>query len=71
LSPTEALAVIAAGRDAGVDRLVVTHAQFEVVNMSVAQMKEAAGWAPSSSYAPWARCSVPRRIWNGCVIGAA
>jgi hypothetical protein len=43
LSPTEALAVIAAGRDAGVDRLVVTHAQFEVVNMSVAQMKEAAG----------------------------
>jgi hypothetical protein len=42
LSPTEALAVIAAGRDAGIDRLVVTHAQFEVVNMSVAQMKEAA-----------------------------
>jgi Family of unknown function (DUF6282) len=42
LSPTEALAVIAAGRDAGGDRLVVTHAQFEVVNMSVAQMKEAA-----------------------------
>jgi hypothetical protein len=43
LSPTEALAVIAAGRDAGVDRVVVTHAPFEVVNMSVAQMKEAAG----------------------------
>jgi hypothetical protein len=42
LSPTEALAVIAAGRDAGVDRMVVTHAQFEVVNMSLAQMKEAA-----------------------------
>lgn len=42
LSPTEALAVIAAGRDAGIDRLVVTHAQFEVVNMTFAQMKEAA-----------------------------
>jgi hypothetical protein len=42
LSPIEALAVIAAGRDAGVDRMVVTHAQFEVVNMSLAQMKEAA-----------------------------
>jgi hypothetical protein len=42
LSPTEALAVIEAGRDAGVDRLVVTHAQFEVVNMSIEQMRKAA-----------------------------
>jgi hypothetical protein len=42
LSPTEALAVIEAGRDAGVDRLVVTHAQFEVVNMSLRQMRKAA-----------------------------
>ena len=42
LSPTEALAVIEAGRDAGVDRMVVTHAQFEVVNMSLEQMKQAA-----------------------------
>lgn len=42
LSPAEALAVIEAGRDMGVDRLVVTHAQFEVVNMSVAEMKKAA-----------------------------
>ena len=42
LSPTEALAVIDAGRDAGVDRMVVTHAQFEVVNMSLEQMKQAA-----------------------------
>src|SRR5262249_2926271 len=41
LSPSEALAVIAAGRDAGVDRLVVTHAQFEVVNMSFDEMKKA------------------------------
>jgi hypothetical protein len=42
ISPTEALAVIAAGRDMGVDRIVVTHAQFEVVNMSLEQMKQAA-----------------------------
>ena len=42
LSPTEALAVIEAGRDTGVDRMVVTHAQFEVVNMSLEQMKQAA-----------------------------
>jgi Family of unknown function (DUF6282) len=42
LSPTEALAVIEAGRDAGVDRMVVTHAQFEVVNMTLEQMKLAA-----------------------------
>ncbi len=42
LSPSEALAVIEAGRDAGVDRMVVTHAQFEVVNMSFEQMKKVA-----------------------------
>ncbi len=42
LSPSEALAVIEAGRDAGVDRMVVTHAQFEVVNMSFDEMKKAA-----------------------------
>ena len=42
ISPTEALAVIEAGRDMGVDRMVVTHAQFEVVNMSLEQMKQAA-----------------------------
>jgi hypothetical protein len=42
LSPSEALAVIAAGRDAGVDRMVVTHAQFEVVNMTLEEMKKAA-----------------------------
>jgi len=42
ISPTEALAVIAAGRDMGADRIVVTHCQFEVVNMTLDQMKEAA-----------------------------
>jgi hypothetical protein len=42
LSPTEALAVIEAGRDMGVERMVVTHAQFEVVNMTFDEMKKAA-----------------------------
>jgi hypothetical protein len=42
LAPTEALAVIKAGRDMGVERLVVTHAQFEVVDMTLAEMKAAA-----------------------------
>jgi hypothetical protein len=41
-SPVEALAIIEAARDAGCDRIVVTHAEFEVVNMSVEQMKNAA-----------------------------
>jgi len=41
-SPTEALAVIEAARDAGCDRMVVTHAEFEVVNMTTEQMKRAA-----------------------------
>jgi len=41
LCSAEALAVIAAARDAGVDRLIVTHAQFEVVNLSPEEMKKA------------------------------
>ncbi|HBH02438.1 MAG TPA: histidinol phosphatase [Candidatus Rokubacteria bacterium] len=41
-SPTEVLALVEAARDAGCDRIVVTHAEFEVVNMSVDQMKKAA-----------------------------
>jgi hypothetical protein len=41
-SPTEALAIIEAARDAGCDRIVVTHAEFDVVNMNVEQMKKAA-----------------------------
>ncbi len=40
--PTEVLSIIEAARDAGCDRIVVTHAEFEVVNMSVDQMKKAA-----------------------------
>ena len=42
LSTVEALAVIAAARDHGVERIIVTHAQFEVVNMSLGEMKQAA-----------------------------
>jgi Family of unknown function (DUF6282) len=41
-SPTEVLAIVEAARDAGCDRVVVTHAEFEVVNMTVEQMKKAA-----------------------------
>ena len=41
-SPTEVLAIIEAARDAGCDRIVVTHAEFEVVNMTTEQMKKAA-----------------------------
>ncbi len=41
-SPSEALVLTEAARDAGCDRIVVTHAQFEVVNMTVEEMKKAA-----------------------------
>jgi hypothetical protein len=41
-SGAEALALIAAAREEGCDRIVVTHAQFDVVGMTEAQMKEAA-----------------------------
>jgi hypothetical protein len=41
-SAEEALALIAAAREEGCDRVVVTHAQFDVVGMSEPQMQEAA-----------------------------
>jgi len=41
-SGAEALAIIEAARDAGCDRIAVTHAEFEVIDMSVDQMKKAA-----------------------------
>lgn len=41
-SPDEALALIAAAREEGCERIVVTHAQFDVVGMNEAQMKKAA-----------------------------
>jgi len=41
-SAEQALALIAAAREAGCERIVVTHAQFEVVGMNEAQMKKAA-----------------------------
>lgn len=40
--PDEVLALAAAARDAGCDRVLVTHAQFEVVNLSLEQMKAVA-----------------------------
>jgi uncharacterized protein DUF6282 len=40
-SGTEALAIIEAARDAGCDRIAVTHAEFAVVGMTVEQMKRA------------------------------
>jgi hypothetical protein len=41
-SAEEALALIEAAREEGCDRVVVTHAQLDVVDMSLAQMKKAA-----------------------------
>ncbi|HVQ74328.1 MAG TPA: DUF6282 family protein [Candidatus Binatia bacterium] len=41
-SADEALALIAAAREEGCDRIVVTHAEFDVVGMSEAHMKKAA-----------------------------
>jgi hypothetical protein len=41
-SAEQALALIAAAREEGCDRIVVTHAQFDVVGMTEAQMKRAA-----------------------------
>lgn len=41
LSAEEGLAVIAAARDVGVDRIIVTHAQSEWPNLSLEQMKKA------------------------------
>jgi hypothetical protein len=41
-SAEQALALIAAARQEGCDRVVVTHAQFDVVGMGEAQMKKAA-----------------------------
>jgi 2-keto-3-deoxy-6-phosphogluconate aldolase len=42
LSPAESLAVARAAREAGCDRVVITHSEFEVVNLSLEQMKQAA-----------------------------
>jgi hypothetical protein len=41
-SAAQALALIAAAREEGCDRIVVTHAQFDVVGMNEEQMKQAA-----------------------------
>jgi hypothetical protein len=70
-SPTEALAIIEAGRDIGVNRLVVTYAQFEVVNMTLQQMKKAASMVPSSNCVRWVGWWGRRRMLNGCDTGGA
>ena len=41
-APAQALAIAEAAHDIGHDRVVITHAEFEVVNMTVEQMKRAA-----------------------------
>jgi hypothetical protein len=41
-SAEQALAIIAAAREEGCDRIVVTHAQFDVVGMTEPQMRKAA-----------------------------
>jgi hypothetical protein len=41
-APSEALAIVEAAREAGCDRILITHAEFEVVNMSLDEMKRAA-----------------------------
>jgi hypothetical protein len=43
-SAEQALALIAAAREEGCDRIVVTHAQFDVVGMTEPQMKKAAAF---------------------------
>jgi hypothetical protein len=63
LSPSEALAVIAAGRDAGVDRLVVTHAQFEVVNMSFDEMARRRGMKKAIVALARRLAVIMHRIW--------
>jgi Family of unknown function (DUF6282) len=66
-SPAETLALVEAARDAGCDRVVVTHAQFEVVNLSLDDMKKVAAMGAKmeicamgplmgpSAHLPWMR----------------
>ena len=42
LAPVECLTVIAAARDVGVDRIIVTHVESDIPNLSLEQMKQAA-----------------------------
>ena len=73
-SPEEALALIAAAREDGCERIVVTHAQFDVVGMSLAHMKQTAALgpklqlsAPPHAHGPdlSARVHAPRRAAGG------
>jgi hypothetical protein len=70
LSPGECLAVIAAARDAGADRIIVTHAQAEVPNMSLDDMQKAASMGAKLeliAQGPWAGPQAHRdgmRSWH-------
>ncbi len=59
-SGEEALAIIEAARDAGCDRIVVTHAEFEVIGMTVEQMKKAASMGAKMEIATLGALSGPQ-----------
>jgi len=59
-SGEEALAIIEAARDAGCDRIVVTHAEFEVIGMTVDQMKKAASMGAKMEIATLGALSGPQ-----------
>jgi Family of unknown function (DUF6282) len=60
LSPAECLAVIVAARDTGADRIIVTHAQSEVPNMSLEDMKKAAAMGARLELIAQGRLAGPR-----------
>ena len=70
-SAEQALALIAAAREEGCDRIVVTHAQFDVVGMNEAQMKEAASMGAKMELCALGMLVGPRRRWNGCAMPRA
>jgi len=59
-SGEEALAIIEAARDAGCDRIVVTHAEFEVIGMTVDQMNKAASMGAKMEIATLGALSGPQ-----------
>src|SRR5262249_56106440 len=58
-SAAEALTIIEAARDAGCDRIVVTHAEFEVIGMTVDQMNKAASMGAKMEIATLGALSGP------------
>ena len=59
-SGEEALAIIEAARDAGCDCILVTHAEFEVIGMTVDQMKKAASMGAKMEIATLGALSGPQ-----------